>query len=335
MYDDFFSAISDQPNFEATHMSQIKNIGLFDIMVLPMGGNQDAESCKVMSLFKGPVILYTPPANNWFKKGLLQRWSNKILFVYNTDESDYSKKRYAEIGIEYLTIPFASNPEKFKPLNVEKIYDVVFVASAESGTGRFRYIDAILKRAKEKNWKVILLGRRWERYGFPFQLVAHGELLNLVYNSAKICINISNDEQKLGQQKCLDLNNRVFDLAMAGCFQISNAPEIVRKYFSEDEVVAVDPEKVFVQKIEDYLSKDKGRKEIAEKARMKALTDHTWQSRATIFVNKTRVCYQKFDTTKNNGGAILFIRKKIDCIVWPKIIGRIVRKIGKILGIKK
>lgn len=92
MYKDFFSAISKQPNYEAIYISDFKDISSVDIMVLTMGSGQESESCKVMNSFNGSIILYTPPAILWFKKSLLKRWSHKILFVYNTDESTYSQK---------------------------------------------------------------------------------------------------------------------------------------------------------------------------------------------------------------------------------------------------
>ncbi len=333
MYGDFFLAISEEKNFEVVYISNIQDIHSVDVIVLPMGGNQDTESCQVMNRFKKPVILYTPPAQEWFNEKLLNRWSHKILFVYNTDESTYNRKKYLDAGIEYITLPFASSEQKFRPLNTEKIYDIVFVASAESGTGRFRYIDTLVEQARVKKWNLLLLGRKWERYGFPLQLVAHGELLNLIYNSAKICINISNDEQKLGENKRLDLNNRVFDLAMAGCFQISNGPEIIQKYFNNDEVIAVDPENIFVKYIEKYLEEDTKREEIAKKARVRALAEHTWRHRARMFTGKIETSIITFSSLRAKNDIYSKLLRKLDCIPQPEIIIKVWKKSKKILGI--
>ncbi len=312
MYRDFFSAISDNDEFTATHFVDEKDVYSFDIIVLPMGGNQDISSCRVMDKFKHSVILYTPPAEDWFKEKMLKRWSDKILFVYNTDESDYSRKKYESINIDYVTIPFASNPQKFRPVNVEKIYDVAFVASAESGKGRFKYIDLLMKKAEINKWNVLLLGRGWQKYNIPLQLVAHGELLNLIYNSAKICINISNDEQKLGQDKRLDSNNRLFDLAMAGCFQISNAPQIVRKYFNEDEVCSEDDPEKFIEKITYYLSHENERTAMAEKVMKSARANHLWKSRADKFCQKIKETLSKNNDNKPSVWMKLY--RKIDII---------------------
>ena len=313
MYADFFSSISKQPGFEAIYISDIKDINKVDIIVTPMGSGQDGESCKVMNYFQGPIILYTPPAIMWFKESLLKRWSHKILFVYNMDESSYSRKKYSEIGIDYITLPFASNKDIFRPLNIkDKIYDVMFAGSALSGAGRYKYTDKLIQRAKEKKWKILLVGPGWEKYGFPLQLIAHGELLNLVYNSSKICVNISNDEQKLGENKGLDLNNRVFDLAMAGCFQISNAPEVIRKYFSEKEIFAIDDPDSWINAIDKYLQDEKIREEMSKNARIKALDIHTWDNRSKKLIEKINETKNNFNNKKKINNFLIIIQRKID-----------------------
>ena len=276
-----------------------------------MGGEYDQESCEVMSRFKNKVILCTPPANRWFKISLLKRWKTKILFTYSTDVSKLSRNKYGSLGISHYYIPFASNKKVFKSLNVPKIYDVVFVANALSGAGRYKYIDQLMRRANKKNWRILLLGHDWEQYNFPFQLVAHGELLNLIYNSAKICINLMNDEQKLGENIRLDTNNRLFDLAMAECFQISNAPQVVRKYFSEREVIAIDDPTEWVNKIEYYLKHEDKRRKISKNARLKALAKHTWDTRARIFIKAINININKKNTKKTT--IIHRIQRKLDC----------------------
>jgi len=313
MYKDFFSAISKQPNYEVIYISDFKSINSVDIMVLTMGSGQESESCKVMNSFNGPVILYTPPAILWFKKSLLKRWSHKILFVYNTDESTYSQKKYKKIDIEYITLPFASDKNTFRPLNFkEKVYDVLFVGNAKSGTGRYMYTDKLIQKAKEKKWKILLIGSGWEKYGFPLQLIAHGELLNFVYNSSKISLNISNNEQKMGEDKCLDLNNRVFDLAMSGCFQISNAPQIIRKYFGEEEIFAVDDPNLWIDAIDKFL-KDRGkREEMSNKAMVRALNLHTWEKRAEKLTEKINYSLKNFNKKKKIGLWKTFLRL-VDC----------------------
>lgn len=332
MYKNFFNAITRQ-GYEAIYIKEIKDINSVDILVLPMGGGQDQKSCRAMFRFKGKIILYTPPASKWFRAPFLKRWKGKILFVYSVDSSKFSKNQYNSLGITYHCLPFASEEEIFKPLDVPKLYDVVFVANALSGTGRYKYINQLMHKANEKNWRILLLGLNWEQYDFPLQLIAHGDLLNIIYNSAKICINLSNDEEKLGENICLDANNRLFDLAMAGCFQISNAPQVVRKYFSENEVIAIDNPTKWVDKIEYYLKHKDKRKKISKNARLKAIAEHTWNIRARTFIKaiNAAITQKKYDKKTT---IIQKVQRKIDyhasLMSWTKKrIKKIIYKIYK------
>lgn len=254
-----------------------------DVLVVPLGGEQDQSSAKAMHEFGGPVILYVPPAKAWFRRGFLERWKDRILFAYSTDCSEYSPRAYKEIGIRYYHFPFASEPSVMRPLELPKLYDVVFVGNAGSGKGRYHYIDCLMQRLGSR--RLLLLGSGWERYGFPVQQVAWGDLLNVIYNLSHICINISNNEQNLGMDLRVDANNRLFDLALSGCFQLSNAPLVVRPYFDETQVLAFDDIDEWISSIEYYLDHPAETESFRDKARKRVLAEHTWQQRSKQFVN--------------------------------------------------
>lgn len=248
-----------------------------DVLVVPVGGGQDESSDQAIRAFGGPVVLYVGSADYWFARGFLERWRDRILLAYGTDLSEYSLRAFDELGVSYYHLPFASNPKVMRPLGLPKLYDVVFVGSADSGTGRHHYVELLSRVAGD--CRLLFLGSGWERYGFPCQSIAWGDLLNVVYNLAHVCINISNDEQKVADRR-LDANNRLFDLAMAGCFQVSNAPQVVRRYFDETEVVAVDPPDQWVSVILDYLECPEKAEPFRTAALRRALAEHTWQHRA-------------------------------------------------------
>jgi spore maturation protein CgeB len=281
MYHSFWKAL-ELRNHKVTFTDQPDQIA-GDILVVPLGGYQEKKAAEAMLRTKIPVIVYVPPAYSWFYKSFLTRWKHRIIFAYGTDASDYTTEMYQTIDIPYYHIPFASDPAIFQSLETPKIYDIVFVGNYNSGEGRFRYIEKLIEAASEHQWKVLLIGNGWQKFGHPYQLVAHGELLNLIYNSSRICLNIHNDIQHKGSRFQMDANNRLFDLAMAGCFQIGNATDLVKIYFEEDEVVTTnDPENI-VKKVEYYLRNDNLRSETGKKAQKKALASHTWDNRATFF----------------------------------------------------
>lgn len=279
MYRSFFKALC-----EAGHVvtfSDDRPDTAADLLVAPAGSGQELTSAKAMQACNCPVILYVPPAAVWFRQNFLKRWQDRILFVYGTDRSSFSHAAYQRLGITYHHVPFASDPEIMTPLHLPRHYDILFVGNAGSGSGRDRYITSLMQRMKHR--RIMLLGSGWEAYGFPRQLVGWGNLLNLLYNHAQICINLANDEQQLGNNSRLDANNRLFDLAMAGCFQISNAPEIVSSYFKDSEVVSAATPEEWLESINYFLEHPDEAEPYRKEAREKALAEHCWCHRATVF----------------------------------------------------
>jgi spore maturation protein CgeB len=113
---------------------------------------------------------------------------------------------------------------------------------------------------------------------------------HIIYNLSSICLNISNDEQKsAASTPRMDANNRLFDLAMAGCFQISNAPQLVRHYFDASEVVAIDSPKEWVSAIRYYLDNPEATGSFKMAARKRALADHDWKNRAKNFIDEIEI----------------------------------------------
>ncbi len=280
MYRSFFHAL-ERAGARVTLSRLVPNEEA-DVLVVPVGGGQDKVSARAMDSFCGPVILYVPPASAWFRRGFLERWREYILFAYGTDCSDLTLQSYRTLGIDYYHLPMASGLEVMRPLDLPRQYDVVFVGNPGSGTGRHAYVSALMEAAQ--NRRILLIGPGWERYGYPYQCVAWGDLLNLIYNTALVCVNIMNDEQRVGSHYRLDANNRLFDLAMAGCFQISNAPEVVRRYFDDSEVLAFDKPEEWVAAILYYLDHPSQTDSYRVAARNRALAEHTWDHRARIFV---------------------------------------------------
>jgi GT2 family glycosyltransferase/spore maturation protein CgeB/Tfp pilus assembly protein PilF len=280
IYDSFFRALK-RSGAKVT-LSMTAPDSKADVLVVPIGGGQDRLAAQAMSDFQGPTILYVPPGQSWFRREYIDRWREYILFAYSTDFSNLSPRLYKTIGIDYHCFPFASDPSVMRPLDdIPKLYDVVFVGNPGSGTGRHKYFEALMKRASEI--KIQLIGPGWERYGYPFRSVAWGNLLNQIYNTARVCVNVLNDEQKLERNQ-LDANHRLFDLAMAGCLQVCNAPQVVREYFDETEVPASDNPEEWVSKILHYLEHPAETHERQIAARRRALAEHTWEHRATMFM---------------------------------------------------
>jgi Uncharacterized protein conserved in bacteria len=336
MYSSFIKAI-EQQNVSVTLTTDLDKID-GDILVLLIGGGWEPYAAKAMHVFKGPVILYVHHAYICFYKSFLKRWNSRILFAYSTDFANLSYNKYASVNIPYYHVPFASDEQIFYPLPLEKRYDIVFLGNGNSGYGRERYISLLIDYVKKHNLEILLAGSGWEKYGYPYQIIAHGKLLNIVYNLSKICVNIHNDRQYLGIDLEMDANNRVFDLAMAQCCQISNGEQMIVKYFDKDEVVTADDPQEWINKVDYYLNHPEERDNVSQKARQRAINEHTWHFRAKEFIDIINENYHKYASKPQRVRPFTLLMRYLDQYMLPtyRITEiRIIRFFLKKLGLYK
>lgn len=315
MYASFFSEIEKQ-NINVIFTTDINKIE-GDILVLSIGGGLEPTAAKAMHKFKGPVILNIHNAYICFYKSFLKRWKSRVLFAYSTDYANLNYTKYASVNIPYYHFPFASDENVFFPLSIEKKYDIVFLGNGNSGFGRDRYINFLMDYVKKHNLKFFLAGAGWEKYGFPYRIVESGKQTNFIYNSSKICVNIHNDRQYLGIDKEMDANNRLFDLAMAQCCQISNGEQMILKYFDKNEVVTADEPTEWINEIDYYLTHSEEREEVALKAHKRALKEHTWQIRAMNFIQFIDENYPKYASRNQKVNMFILILRYLDQYILP------------------
>ena len=285
VYGSFFEGIRAQ-GCQVTY-SQSQPSKNADVVVLAVNPWREANLEKIVADCPVPIILHVPPVSGWFNVGRLQRWSSKVLFAYEVDAAVANFEAYDSVGIRYRYLPFASDPNVMRPLSgLSPVYDIVFVGSLTHKFGRHRYVEALLPAVKDR--RCLFIGDGWGRYGMPTQLVAWGDFLNVIYNLGRVCLTIHLDDEKQGLKAGgLNVNPRLFDYAMAGCFQVSDNPEAVYLHFSPDEVVAVEGVDEWVDRIVYYLDHIEETQSFRVSARQRALKEHTWTHRAAEFVEWT------------------------------------------------
>jgi hypothetical protein len=279
MYRSFFGALQ-AIGVSVAYITAEQRVG-GDVAVLPMGGGQEYRGLRAIQDFLGPLVLYVPPASAWFDAAILSRLRHRVLFAYGTDASSASPAAYKAIGMDYVCLPFGSDPLVMKPLDLPPSYDVAFVGSAGHAPRRAEFIDPLL-RAFPRD-RILVVGSGWERFGISDQQLEWGPLLNILYNLATVCVNIHGAEQVRGRDRQLDANNRLFDLAMAGRCQVSDNPALVGDYFSPDEVATADEPQAWVQKVRELVADPRAANEYGARARSRALERHTWDARAGEF----------------------------------------------------
>lgn len=329
MYESFFESIR-RNGFDVSFTTQINDIS-GDILVTNIGSGYEKTAAQAMLKFQGPVIINTYNAYINFNRRFLMRWKSRILFAYNPDYATLNYNKYNSLGIPYLHLPLASDPDVFKPLELEKKYDITFLGNGHSGFGREKYIEKLIEYSKRNNLSIFLAGAGWNKFGFPFQIVHHGAETNTVYNQSKICINIHNDRQYAGIEKEMDANNRLFDLAMAGCCQISNGSKMIERYFTSDEVATADHPDEWLQLIDDYLGSEVKRIKMGKMARRRAISEHSWDNRAQEFINFIHQHIEQYQRREQNISLAYCFLRKLDSIKRPAYQYLEIRPIKKLL----
>lgn len=329
MYESFFNELRKQgvEVLFTTSLSEISG----DLLVTTIGSGWEKTAAKAMLRFNGPVILSIYNANICFYKSFLNRWKNRFLFAYNPDYATLNYQKYNSVGIPYFHLPFGSDPNIFKPLNIKKIYDITFLGNGNSGAGREKYIQELVEYAKKNKLNIFLAGAGWSKYGYPYHIVEHGEATNLIYNQSKVCINIHNDRQYAGEDIEMDANNRLFDLAMAGCCQVSNGEKMVSKYFQEEQISTADDPKEWIRKIDILLHSDLQREQMGKKARKKAIDNHTWEMRATDFISFINETYPDYNKRTQKTCILNSILRRADQFIMPPYQYKEIRIIRYIL----
>ncbi|OGY10158.1 MAG: hypothetical protein A3D26_00585 [Candidatus Blackburnbacteria bacterium RIFCSPHIGHO2_02_FULL_44_20] len=112
-----------------------------------------------------------------------------------------------------------------------------------------------------------------------------------VYSSSTISLNIHEEHQRrLG----CDFNERTFKIIASGGFEICDNVGVLRKYFTEKELVIGENTKDWFDKIDYYIKNPEKRLPIIKAGKKKVLAKHTYHNRARQFVN----LYQKFNRGK-------------------------------------
>jgi hypothetical protein len=329
MYSSFFYQLELQgmPVKFTTDLDKIEG----DILVVGIGGGGERNAAKAMLKFKGPVILSTYNTYICFYKSFLKRWKSKILFAYNPDFADLNFVKYNLVGITYYHFPFGSDEKIFYPFDTEKKYDITFLGNANSGFGREKYIQKLVDYAIKNNLNIFLAGSGWEKYGFSYRIVEHGVETNEIYNQSRICVNIHNDRQYAGIDKEMDANNRLFDLAMAGCCQISNGEQMVNRYFKKNEVVTADHQDQWIELVDYYLNHESERLLIGQNAHVRALADHTWEKRAANFIEYINENYSKHVNRNQNATLFTIFLRYFDQFIIPPYLYKEIKIVRFIL----
>ena len=190
-----------------------------------------------------------------------------VVATYDID----SFNKYHKMGIVDKFVPLGYNVF-YKPLAIqeEDIYDIVFVGSPYKK--RLKLLEKIAEQAYKKSWRMKVCGPFWHfpyfwkkyllRYRYPYlaRFIDNGvfssEQLCRLYNSAKICLNIHNDDMS-------SLNPRTYDILAARSFMLTDKRDFYDGMESGRDFVTYTDDMDLLKKIDDCLADNELRKNCA------------------------------------------------------------------------
>jgi spore maturation protein CgeB len=210
-------------------------------------------------------------------------------FVFTIDSA--ALEYYKNNGhLNAYQLPLATESQVFKPKPVEVKYKSDICLVGFPYPDRIQFIQFLLQNTV---YKIKVVGK-WSNALFRFRsnpkLMIHEgwvkpSVVANFYNGAKVVLNthrpfnLKQNQNKLGIIG-KSINNRTFDVAACGSFQLIQFKEDLPNHFIEDEeIVSFKNNLELRQKIDYYLKSEEERQWIAENARNRVLKDHTFKQR--------------------------------------------------------
>ncbi len=203
---------------------------------------------------------------------------NKVFLI---DQEWTNLTRYLYPKAEFL--PHAADPETFYLINPKRKYenDIVFVGSSYHSSPDGLLRAEILKTLFENGFNIKIYGddgwiKLFPKYSFLKKIfinkIVGPQELNAIYNSTKIVLNIHSSELKSGT------NQKTFEIASAGAFQLVNYQKPIEELF-KGSIITFNSSSDLVEKAKYYLTHEKERNKLTEKAREIVINNHTYKDR--------------------------------------------------------
>lgn len=196
------------------------------------------------------------------------------------EQSDVDK--LTPLGINACFLPQGYDPTVYFPMETEKDIDILFVGALYQYPKRIRLLK-LLVDAMGDDYIIRVYGKykpfvkdpvKWlfrERRDIFLNKNVPSEIVNSLYNRAKICINIHHEQSVNGA------NPKVFEICGSAAFQMVDYKQYIAEIFSRGEVTLYTSDDDFIQKVRQYIISDTTWQ--AAEAHRVALMHHTFDCR--------------------------------------------------------
>jgi spore maturation protein CgeB len=203
---------------------------------------------------------------------------------------------YKSLGYKHIYhLPLGTDPAVFRPRrNNGKMYDISLIGYPYPD--RIRIMSLLLK---ETPYKIQIVGNKWRKQSLRTSR-SNYSLINRwlpplkvaeLYSNGKIILNTHrpfNEKSNLNTARIINrsINNRTFDIAACGSFQLIQFMADLPEHFEEqEEIVSFKSDDELLSQIDYYLSNEEERNSIAAKGRKKVLQQHTFYHRLDKILN--------------------------------------------------
>ena len=244
---------------------------------------------KVKEISPNTKIFNLLSDDSWRYDDYGRYWA--LLSDYIVTTGHKTIKLHEKEGIKNIFFASVVNLEHFKPLNLEKKYDVVFIGT--SGKERVEYLKYLLKN----RIKVDIFGKNWPKYD-EFKNIYHGPLdsedLVKRINQSKINLSVS-----IGGDSKPQIKGRPFEVSACKSFVLEiYFPDYLDFFEKDKEIVMFKDKEELLKKVKYYLKHEKEREKIAQSAYNKVGKEYSVNPMLNQFLGKV-IDDEKKDLLKN------------------------------------
>jgi len=196
----------------------------------------------------------------------------------------------SRLGVRFSRrLPLAADPEIFRPIRDQDSLDKYWADLSFMGAG-YPNRQEVFGKLLDHDLKI--WGNGWNSAG-PLgpRIQENGRRVDteetvFIFNAAKINLNLHSSvfSSELDPQGAF-VNPRTFEIASCGAFQLVDRRPHLERFFNLSEELAVfDNVTELIDLIKYYLARPELRQDMAEKARIRVLAEHTYQHRMETLV---------------------------------------------------
>ena len=205
----------------------------------------------------------------------IEKLKPDLIFGYGAEHDRHFWADWKKFGLKWIPMPTAADSIIYKKLNIEPIYDLIYVGGKWAYKGKTidKYLLPVLQ--KIKNYKL----HGWGEWGEISSGTIEDKDVNQFLQSGKIgpCI-CEHHTHIFG----FDIPERAFKLACVGTLFVHDSPSI--KKMIPDAVVANDY-KEYLELIEYYLNNESERTRVANLQHEHVMKHHTYINRMSLLLS--------------------------------------------------